>query len=214
MYCSSTLGTSTSYHISGSDLRHNVATHPDGGHALYCEQCSDHIDRSAGDITLFDSSGNDSVSCSGCSESCCYRGSPYGAACNCDFGWTGAWCLRRGACVGNCAWFVSPSGIDAAGRGSAASPLKTLAAALLLVSTGETIILQPGVYSNCDLEGWTLAAAMNITITGGVMGDVIVDCEGAGRFLNVDLAGANVIVESIILQRCFTYFVSGVLRGC
>lgn len=67
---------------------------------------------------------------------------------------------------GSGTFYVDPAGNDSTGDGSAGNPWATPYHAVPLLSTGDTLILNPGTYSDFTHSGYVNTAADNLTIRG------------------------------------------------
>ncbi len=92
--------------------------------------------------------------------------------------------------------YVSSTGSDISGDGSASNPFKTIAFALNYVNPGGTVNLLAGTYQEHDII-WP--NVNNITLSGAGMGVSTIDAHSLGRIISMESA-VNVTIEGITLK--------------
>ena len=90
--------------------------------------------------------------------------------------------------------FISPTGSDTTGNGSASNPFKTIATGIYVVSPGGIIHLLNGTYNE---RGLTISK--NMTIVGGSASSTIIDAQKLGRIFNIT-SGSTVTITNLTLQ--------------
>ena len=90
--------------------------------------------------------------------------------------------------------FVSPTGNDVTGNGSASNPFKTIATGISVVSSGGIIHLLDGTYNEHDL-----VINNNVTIVGASASSTIIDAQKLGRIFNIT-SGSTVTITNLTLQ--------------
>lgn len=96
-------------------------------------------------------------------------------------------------------WYVSLSGSDISGDGSPSNPFETIQRAVLSADSGDSVLIGSGRFTeNVHFHRDTL------TITGGHVGETIVDGDNQGRCFHID--SSDIVIENIS-------FTGGVVSG-
>jgi hypothetical protein len=111
--------------------------------------------------------------------------------------------LVRALCTGVVArdWYISPSGNDASGSGSAGSPWASLGRALQAVASNDTVWVDAGLYAGSPNTGLSWSGCSNCTIVA--TGAAVFDCSGSSTgWLHVAGASTSVSVRGVTVQHC------------
>ena len=90
--------------------------------------------------------------------------------------------------------YVSPTGNDTTGDGSASNPFKTIATGIAGLYPGGTIHIANGTYNERNLT-----INKNMTIVGGSASSTIVDAQKLGRIFNIT-SGSTVTITNLTLK--------------